>query len=113
MAENTANDQSLFVALIFSLHAAGMQQLGKVMNPLSGEVERNLEQAKSTIEMLEMLERRTAGNLSEDEKKLLERLLYELRMNYVDEANRPEEKPGTEKPPEGKTSEAGEQSGQE
>ncbi|MFH2054960.1 MAG: DUF1844 domain-containing protein, partial [bacterium] len=80
--------------------------------PLSGEVERNLEQAQGTINMMEMLQRRTAGNLTDDEKKLLDRLLYELRMNYVDEANTPVEKAGTKDPEKGKTGEAGEQAGQ-
>lgn len=109
MTDQNANDQALFMALVFSLHAAGMQQLGKMINPLSGEVERNLEQAQGTINMMEMLERRTAGNLSDEEKKLLERLLYELRMNYVDEAKAPAEKPGTEKLDKGTTDEAKEQ----
>ena len=48
MPDENANDQALFMALVFSLHAAGMQQLGKVMNPMSGEIERNLEQAQGT-----------------------------------------------------------------
>jgi cell division protein FtsI/penicillin-binding protein 2 len=109
MSDETTNDQALFVGLVLSLHAAGMQQLGKVMNPLSGEVERNLDQAQSTINMMEMLQRRTTGNLSDEEVKLLERMLYELRMNYVDEANRAPENEGTEEPVAGKTGDADKQ----
>ena len=78
-----ARAQALFSALVFSLHAAGMQQLGKIMNPMSGKVERDLEQAQATIEMMEMLKRKTAGNLDDYEGKLLSRLLAELQMNYV------------------------------
>jgi hypothetical protein len=81
-------DRALFSIFVLSLHAQGMQQLGKVMNPLTGKIERNLEQAQSTIDMLEMLKRKTAGNLSSEEDSLLGRLLYELQLNYVDEANR-------------------------
>jgi hypothetical protein len=102
--DSTTNDRAMFSALLLSLHAAGMQQLGKLMNPLTGEVERNLEQARGTINMFEMLERKTEGNLDEEEKKLLVRLLYELRMNYVDEAKKPEEKAGTAESEQSKTS---------
>ncbi len=94
-------DQALFAALVFSLHAAGMQQLGKIMNPMSGKIERDLEQAQATIEMMEMLKQKTAGNLDEFESKLMARLLAELQMNYVDEAKQ-EQKTGTTAPPEGK-----------
>lgn len=103
MPELTGNEreQALFGALVFSLHAAGMQQMGKLMNPMTGKVERDLEQAQATIEMLDMLKKKTAGNLSDYETKLISRLLAELQMNYVDEINQaqksgtPEEKPGT------------------
>src|SRR5512140_3273222 len=95
MAEPQHSDQALFSALLFSLHAAGMQQLGKVMNPLTGQVERDLEQAQATIEMMEMIKRKTSGNLAEGENKLLARLLYKLQMNYVDEVDK-DQKTGTD-----------------
>ena len=83
-------------------NAAAMQQLGKVMNPMTNKIERDLEQAQGTIAMMKMLQTRTAGNLEEDEQKLLERLLFELQMNYVDEAKE-DENAGTEQPDAGKT----------
>ena len=46
--------------------------------------------AKATIDLLGTLEKKTAGNLSEDEKRLLQHALYELRMNYVDEVKKPD-----------------------
>ena len=95
MTQQQHSDQALFSALLFSLHAAGMQQLGKIMNPMTGQVERDLEQAQATIEMLEMIKRKTTGNLVENENKLLARLLYELQMNYVDEVGK-DQKTGTE-----------------
>lgn len=96
MAElsGTAREQALFSALLSSLHSAGMQQLGKIMNPMSGKIERDLEQAQATIEMMELIKKRTTGNLDDYETRLLGRLLAELQMNYVDEVNR-EQKPGT------------------
>ncbi len=104
MAEisGSAREQALFSALLFSLHAAGMQQLGKIMNPMSGKIERDLEQAQATIEMMEMIRKKTMGNLDDSETRLLARLLAELQMNYVDEVNR-DQKTGTPDESHGKT----------
>ena len=90
-----ADDTMLFGALLLSLHAAGMQQMGKILNPLTGKIDRDLEQVQGTIAMMEMLKKKTEGNLTTDEGKLLGRLLYELQMNYVDELNA-SQKAGTE-----------------
>jgi hypothetical protein len=81
------NDQIdvMFYQLILSVQASVMQHLGKVMSPLTGKVERNLEAARYSIDMLEMLQRKTEGHLSEQEKRLVEHVLYELRLNYVEE----------------------------
>ncbi len=74
-----------FYQLVLSLQAATMQQLGKTISPLSGKAELDLTMAKGTIDLLEMLQRKTKGNLDADEQKLIEHVLYELRLNYVDE----------------------------
>ncbi len=79
----------LFYSLVLSLQAAAMQQMGKVMNPLTNSVERNLDAARQSIDLLDMIRRKTDGNLAEDEAKMLEHVLYELRMNFVDESNKP------------------------
>jgi len=70
--------------LIATFEAAAMQQLGKIAHPVTGDVEVNLEGARLSIEMLDMVRRKTEGNLNEGEKRLLEHVLYQLRMNYVD-----------------------------
>jgi hypothetical protein len=85
--ENSANVDALFMGLIMSLEASAMQSLGKMMNPLTGKIEKDLRQAQMTIDMLDMIEKKTAGNLSEDEENLTKRILYQLRMNYLDEVN--------------------------
>jgi hypothetical protein len=72
--------------LIATFEAAAMQQLGKIAHPVTGDVEVNLDGARDSIEMLDMVGRKTEGNLNEDEKRLLEHVLYQLRMNYVDVA---------------------------
>ena len=77
-------DPHLF-QLVISLEAAAMQQMGKLQNPLTEKIDRDIELAKATIDMLSMVERKTEGNLTPDEDKILKRTLYQLRMNYVDE----------------------------
>ncbi len=81
-------NEFLFMQLVMMFQGAAYQQMGKVMNPATQKVERNLEQAKGSIDMIGMLEEKTKGNLSENEKQMLEHTLYELRMNYVDELNK-------------------------
>lgn len=79
------NDQ-LFGSLIYLFHTTGMQGLGKLMNPVSQKIEKNLDQAKESIDMLEMLKQKTHGNLSPELTRLLEQFLTDLRLNYVDES---------------------------
>jgi hypothetical protein len=79
------NDQ-LFASLIYLFHTSGMQGLGKLMNPVTQKTEKNLEHAKESIEMLEMIKQKTQGNLSADLSRLLDQFLSDLRLNYVDEA---------------------------
>ncbi len=52
---------------------------------LSCKTEKNLSMAKQTIDILSMLEEKTAGNLSKDEEDLLKNILYDLRIIYVKE----------------------------
>ncbi len=78
------------------MEASAMQSLGKTINPFSGKIEKNLDQAKMTIDMVEMIERKTQGNRTEEEDKFLMRILYNLRMNYVEE-RQAEEKGAAEK----------------
>jgi hypothetical protein len=78
------NDQ-LFASLIYLFHTTGMQGLGKLMNPVSQKIEKNIEQAKESIEMLDMLKQKTQGNLNPELSRLLEQFLTDLRLNYVDE----------------------------
>jgi len=72
---------------LYIFHSSGMQGLGKVMNPVTNKIDRNLEQAKQSIDMLEMLRDKTKGNLSPESERLLSQFLSDLRLNYVDEVN--------------------------
>jgi hypothetical protein len=77
--------QLLFTQLIVMFHAATMQQLGKVKHPVTEKLEKNLEAAENTIDILDMLQAKTKGNLSTDEDMLLTQILQELKLTYVQE----------------------------
>ena len=83
-------NQTLFVQLVMMFHTLTMHQLGKIKNPVTDKVERDLPAAQGSIDMLEMLKTRTKGNLSDSEQRMLTELLKELKLNYVDEAGKPE-----------------------
>ncbi|MBI5869316.1 MAG: DUF1844 domain-containing protein [candidate division Zixibacteria bacterium] len=83
------NSDPMFFQLVSSFYSAALMQMGKVMNPVTGKVDRQMELAKNTIDLLGMLQTKTIGNLSETERQYLSHTLYELRMNYVDETEHP------------------------
>lgn len=72
-----------FTLLVISLTAQVRICLGDIEDPATGQKQVDLELAKHNIDLLGMLEEKTQGNLSEQEKKLLDSVLYELRMRYV------------------------------
>jgi len=94
MTEKADEIDVTYYQLVLSLQASAMQHMGKVMSPVSGKVERNLDAARYSIDVLEMLQRKTEGNLTSEERKLLDHVLYELRLNFVDETSKgePEDK---------------------
>lgn len=79
--------RDLFLGLVQSFQLAAMQQLGKMPNPSTEQIEKDLGQAKLSIDMLEMLKERTAGNLTMEEARFLDHVLTELRLHYVAEAS--------------------------
>ena len=83
-------NELLFMQLVMMFQGMALQNLGKVMNPMTNQIERNLEQAKNMIDILGMLDEKTKGNLNDNEQKLMEHVLFELRMNYVDELKKDE-----------------------
>ena len=85
--------EELFKGFVSLVAGIAMQQLGKVVNPLTGEVERNLDIAKAWIETLRMIKLKTRGNLSESESRFLDSAIAGLQMNYVDEVKKGPEKP--------------------
>ncbi len=73
-----------FSGFVLSIYSSGLVQLGKVEDPSSGEVKKDLTMAKYTIDMMAMLSEKTKGNLNKDEENLMRALLSEIRMAYVE-----------------------------
>ena len=74
-----------FTAFMLSLATTAAVHFGDIADPSTGQrMEPNLVGAAQMIEIIAMLQEKTAGNLTEPEAKLLEDLLYELRLRFVD-----------------------------
>ncbi len=69
--------------IISSFVAQALIALGEIESPVDGQRTRDLEAAKFTIDLLQVLFDKTQGNLDDDEQKMLEAALYDLRMRYV------------------------------
>ena len=79
----SASQEVSFTAFVLSLSTAALQQLGIKVVEEAEDSCLNLGLARQTIDILEMLEKKTQGNLSEEENKLLSNVLYDLRMRFV------------------------------
>jgi hypothetical protein len=77
-----------FPTFIISLSTQALMHLGEIPNPLTGKVEKEVEVAKQTIDILSLLQEKTQGNLDQGEEKLMEEVLYDLRMKYVEAVRR-------------------------
>lgn len=86
--ENLSTDQQqqlLFLMLVQQHEQIAMMGMGKVKNPATDKIERDLKSAKYAIDTLVMLEKFTEGNISGELKDYLQQTLTNLRLNYVDE----------------------------
>jgi len=77
-----------FTTFIFSLSSSALMQLGEIPDPFTKKVEQNLNLAQQTIDLLGMLEHKTRGNLSDEETKTLEAILYDLRLRFLKASGR-------------------------
>ena len=74
-----------FSSFILSLGSSALYHFGEIPDPVSGAKQRNLDLARQTIDILVVLRDKTTGNLGDDEARLLESLLHDLQMRYVQE----------------------------
>ena len=72
-----------FFTYVTSMGYQAMIFLGEIPNPMTGQSEKNLRQAKFMIDTLVMMKDKTKGNLTEQESSFLEGTLYELQMKFV------------------------------
>lgn len=79
-----ASQEIDFTTFCISLGSSAFVHLGEVPHPESPDQAPNLILAKQTIDILGMLQVKTRGNLSREEEKLLEHLLLDLRLRYVE-----------------------------
>ena len=92
------NNELLFMQLVIQNQQMALLSMGKLKNPVTDKIERNLEYAKISIDTLDMLKQKTKSNLSEYEEKFLDEVIRELKLNYVDELNKtPAGEPESEK----------------
>ncbi len=73
-----------FASFIVGLSAQALVHLGEVPDPVSGEVHRDLPGAQQLIDLIGILQEKTRGNLDQGESSMLETILFDLRMKYVE-----------------------------
>ncbi len=84
-SEEMTKHDHILAGLVFSLQAAAMQQLGKIQNPMTGQVELDLDQAKGTIDILDMLKVKCRTGTPEDLMRMVDSAVMDLQLNYMDE----------------------------
>jgi len=77
----------LFYSLIYSFQMQTMMSLGKIKNPVSDKIEKDMPAAQMTIDIIDMIKEKTKNNLSEQESKFIEQVLADLKLNYVHESS--------------------------
>ena len=85
MTDAPAPEPVTFTSLVLSLATTAAVHFGDLGDPSTGEkIPQNLEGARQMIDMLGMLQDKTKGNLTPQEATILERVLFELRMRFVE-----------------------------
>lgn len=75
-----------FMTLVVSLSQTALVHLGEMVDPEMKSPEQNLPLARQTIDLLGILQEKTKGNLTGDEERLLDQVLYDLRLRFVEVA---------------------------
>jgi len=85
--EKSLPDQIDFSTFVFSLATNALINLGLTPDPITKKTQKNIPLAKQNIDILGMLKDKTKGNLTEEEDKLMESLLTEARLRFVEASN--------------------------
>jgi len=78
-----------FTHFMFSLSTSALIQMGEIEDPFTQKLVKNLPLAKQTVDLIGLLEEKTKGNLTPDEEKVMQYILYDLRMRYVKSTGSP------------------------
>ena len=89
--ENPSKDEQSFMYLVGTFQSSSWIAMGKIKNPMTDKIERNMDQASFYIDLLDMMQTKTKGNLSEYEELMLINTVSELKMNFIDEKKKPDE----------------------
>jgi hypothetical protein len=89
-----ARDPASFVSFVMSIASNAASSLGMMEHPVTHQRDVDVELGKHWIDVLGMIEKKTAGNLTSQEKRMLEGLLADLRMQYVSLVNSPQQARG-------------------
>ena len=89
--EQLKKEDQLFIHLVNTFVQSAWISLGKVKNPVTDILERNLEQATYYIDLLDMLQTKMKGNVSEWEEQYIIHSLSELKLNFIDEQKKESE----------------------
>lgn len=82
------SEDQLFTQLLYIFYSSAMVTMGKLKNPATDQIERNMDQAKQSIDILELIRSKTKNNLNDQQARMLDGLLTDLRLNFVDESNK-------------------------
>ena len=103
--EQLKKEDQLFIHLVNTFVQSAWISLGKVKNPVSDKMERNLDQATYYIDLLDMLQTKMKSNLSEWEEQYIIHSLSELKLNFIDEKKKSSEEDKIDKGKESTSSE--------
>ncbi|MBF6569278.1 MAG: DUF1844 domain-containing protein [Candidatus Binataceae bacterium] len=78
-----------FASFVIGLSTQALVHLGEIPDPMSGQTRRDLPEAQQLIDLIGILQEKTRGNLDSDEASMLQAILFDLRMKYVELADTP------------------------
>ena len=84
---NEKYHEPTFQIFLTSLVMQAMISLGKLQNPVSNKIDKNLEQARFLLDTINIIKEKTVNNLTKEETDMLNESLYNLRMLYIQEKN--------------------------
>ena len=86
--DNNEKNTQMFMYLVGSFEMSAMMAMGKMKNPMTDKINKDMTQAQFSIDILDMLAAKTKGNTSEYEQKFLQNTLGQLKLNFIDESNK-------------------------